>query len=100
VFTYGQGFQLTLPADTQPRTAQLYCGVWRGVGKLEATLSDGSAAPIVASKIGQHQEEGDNVVFTIRYRAAAPGQTLNVKWINATNRGNVTFQAVALKQVQ
>ena len=95
VFTYGQnaGFQITLPADTTPRTAKVFCGVWRGQGKLEAALSDGSAPVVTATKDGIEPEAGDNVVFTIRYRAASAGQTLALKWINTTNRGNVTFQA-------
>ena len=33
VFTYGQnaGFQIALPADTTPRIAKAFCGVWRGL---------------------------------------------------------------------
>ena len=100
VFTYGQhaGFQIALPADMTPRTAKIFCGVWRGQGKLEAALSDGSAPLVTATKDGVEPEAGDNVVFTIRYRAAAAGQTLSLKWINTTNRGNVTFQAVTLNE--
>ena len=100
VFTYGQhaGFQIALPADTTPRTAKVFCGVWRGQGKLEAALSDGSAPVVTATKDGVEPEAGDNVVFTIRYRAASAGQTLSLKWINTTNRGNVTFQAVTLNE--
>ena len=100
VFTYGQhaGFQIALPADTTPRTAKVFCGVWRGQGKLEAALSDGSAPVVTATKDGVEPEAGDNVVFTIRYRAASAGQTLTLKWINAAKQGNVTFQAVALNE--
>lgn len=98
VFTYGQdaGFQIALPADMTPRTAKVFCGVWRGQGKLDVTLSDGSAAAVTASKEGVDPEAGDNVVFTIRYRAASAGQKLTLKWVNVAVRGNVTFQAVAL----
>ena len=100
VFTYGQnaGFEIALPADSQARTARIFCGVWRGQGKLEAKLSDGSASVATATKFGTEPEAGDNVVFTIRYRAASAGQKLMLKWINTTNQGNVTFQAVALNE--
>lgn len=98
VFTYGQGFQLALPADTTPRTAKVFCGVWRGRGELEARLSDGSAPVATAVKAGTEPEAGDNVVFTIRYRAASAGQTLTLKWVNTTNQGNVTIQAAALNE--
>lgn len=100
VFTYGQnaGFQIALPADTTPRTAKVFCGVWRGQGKLDVTLSDGSAAAATATKDGVEPEAGDNFVFTIRYRTASAGQTLSLKWVNAAKQGNVTFQAVALNE--
>ena len=100
VFTYGQnaGFEITLPAVSQPRTARIFCGVWRGQGKLEVKLSDGSAPVATATKAGTEPEAGDNVVFTIRYRATSAGQKLMLKWINTTNQGNVTFQAVALNE--
>jgi len=98
VFIYGQhaGFQVAVPADPTPRLAKFYCGVWRGQGNLEATLSDGSAAMATAAKVGVDPEAGDNVVFTVRYRAASAGQTLTLKWTNAGNQGNVTVQAVTL----
>lgn len=69
VFTYGQnaGFQIT--------------------------LSDGSAAAVTATKDGVDPEAGDNVVYIIRYLTASAGQTLTLKWVNASARGNVTFQA-------
>lgn len=100
VFTYGQnaGFQIALPADTTPRIAKAFCGVWRGQGKLEAKLSDGSAPVVIATKDGIDPEAGDNVTFTIRYRAASAGQTLTLKWINASPRGNVTIEAVTLEE--
>ena len=100
VFTYGQnaGFQIALPADTTPRIVKAFCGVWRGQGKLEATLSDGSAPVVTATKDGVDPEAGDNVTFTLRYRAASAGQTLTLKWINAAQRGNVTIEAVTVEE--
>ncbi|RPJ49544.1 MAG: hypothetical protein EHM23_36585, partial [Acidobacteria bacterium] len=44
VMGLGNGFQISAPADTTKRTLKLYLGVWAAQGKLEATLSDGSAA--------------------------------------------------------
>ena len=91
--------QVFLAADkAHPRIAKAFCGVWRGQGKLEATLSDGSAPVVTATKDGVDPEAGDNVTFTIRYRAASAGQTLTLKWINASPRGNVTFEAVTLEE--
>jgi hypothetical protein len=100
VFTYGQnaGFQIELPADNTPRIAEVYCGVWRGQGRLEATLSDGSAPALTHTQAAQNLEEGDNIVYTIRYRAARAGEHLTVKWTNSSRQGNVTIQAVAIAE--
>lgn len=39
----GNGFEINVPAGTDLRTLKLYVGVWYTQGKLEVTLSDGSA---------------------------------------------------------
>ncbi len=100
VFIYGQnaGFQLAVPAETTLRVAKLFCGVWRGQGRLEATLSDGGAT---ASALKEGVEtDGDNVCYTVRYRAATAGQTLTLQWTNAGNKGNVTLQAVTMSDAE
>ncbi len=43
VFNVAEGFQVTLPADTTEPTVTVYAGVKKAKGRLEATLSDGSA---------------------------------------------------------
>ena len=61
-------------------------------------MSYGSAPVVTATKDGVDPEAGDNVTFTLRYRAASAGQTLTLKWINAAQRGNVTIEAVTLEE--
>jgi hypothetical protein len=100
VFAFGlnNGFQVTVPADSTPRTLKLYVGLWMAGGRLEATLSDGSASPYVDTSI-VNSTGGSNVVYTLNYRAGSNGQTLTLKWFANTTFdfwGNVTLQAAAL----
>ncbi len=94
----GAGFQITLPADTTKRTLKLFVGVWDAQGKLEASLSDGSATAIIDSTL-TNQTATSNGVYTLNYQAGSAGQTVTVKWtaqavFNAY--GNVTLQAGSL----
>ena len=43
----GNGFEITVPADTTTKTLKLYVGVWFTQDKLKATLSDASAPAYV-----------------------------------------------------
>jgi hypothetical protein len=92
------GFRLTLPADTTKRTLKLYVGVWAAQGKLEASLSDGSATAFTDTTV-INQTATSNAVYTLTYQAGAAGQTLTVNWtaqavFNAY--GNVTLQAATV----
>ena len=92
------GFRLALPADTTKRTLKLYVGVWAAQGKLEASLSDGSATAFSDTAL-INQTATSNGVYTIDYQAGAAGQTLTVKWTTqATFKtyGNITLQAATL----
>jgi hypothetical protein len=91
----GNGFQLTLPADTNLRTLKLYVGVWDAQGRLEVSLSDGSAPTMVDTSL-INQTATSNAVYTLNYQAGSSGQTLTIKWTqNASfnSFGNVTLQA-------
>lgn len=94
----GNGFQLTVPADTTSKTLKLYVGSWQAKGKVEAFLSDGSHVPYVEyidSTSGMV-----NKVVTIKFNAATSGQTLTVRYFVETshneNYGHVSLQGAAL----
>jgi len=94
----GSGFQIVVPADTSDRTLRVYVGLWAAQGKLEATLSDGSAPAFTDTSLDN--SSGTSVaVYTISYRAGSGGQSLTVKWTVQTaynNYGNVTLEAATL----
>ncbi|MEJ7712616.1 MAG: hypothetical protein WKF84_22905 [Pyrinomonadaceae bacterium] len=94
------GFRLSVPADTQVRALKLYVGVWAAQGKLEVTLSDGSAPAYIDTNVQGAIGPGINVIYTINYQAASSGQVLTVRWtvLNSFDAsGNVTLQAASLK---
>ncbi|MEK6334026.1 MAG: hypothetical protein AABM67_03695, partial [Acidobacteriota bacterium] len=96
----GNGFQITVPADTNPRTLKIYVGLWYAQGKLEATLSDGSAPAYVDTGLSGNAGT-KNGVYTISFKAASTGQTLRVRYTLFTNYfapyGNVTLEAATLQ---
>jgi hypothetical protein len=73
---FGNGFSLTIPADTTVRTANLYLGYGFGSWKMRASLSDGSAVPwtnvFSAAALDSYEER----VVTIQFQAASAGQKL------------------------
>jgi hypothetical protein len=95
----GNGFKITVPADTTPRTLKLYVGVWYAQGKLTATLSDNSAPPFISTAVN-YDAGVRNGVYTLNYRAASAGQTLTITYTMLNNyyypNGNITLQAATL----
>ena len=90
----GNGFQITVPADTTTRTATIYVGGWLSSGQLTATLSDGSASAYTSPVLsGSGQYDG---AYSLTYTAGATGQHLTATWTQTAGGGNVTLQGVAL----
>lgn len=95
----GNGFELSVPADTNLKTLRLYVGAWYARGRLEATLSDGSAPVFVDTSVN-----GDagtvNGIYTISYSAASSGERLRIRYVVATDYfapyGNITLEAATL----
>lgn len=94
--SHGSGFEFAVPADATPRTLKVYLGVWVGRGRLDASLSDGSAAAYADESLMPKAEEIINGVYTLHYRAASAGQTLKVKWTHTKGGGNIELQAATL----
>ncbi len=100
VFTYevGNGFQIVVPADTFDRTLRLHVGVWSAGGRLEASLSDGSASPFVDTSLVNQSAVG-SAIYSLTYRAASNGQSMIIRWTVDSSFhpvGNVTLQAATL----
>ena len=94
----GNGFQLTLPADTNVKTLRIYVGVWKARGRLEASLSDGSTPAFIDTSVS-NETGTSNGIYTIGFGAASAGQTLTIKYTVQANYhpfGNVTLESATL----
>ncbi len=93
------GFLLTAPADTTAHTLLIYLGVWMATGRIQATLSDGSAAPLTLAPI-ENLTGTLSEVAAITYSAASSGQLLTVTLTQVgagpNPSSNVTLQAASL----
>jgi hypothetical protein len=95
----GEGFEITVPADTTRRQLRVYVGLFASRARFEAALSDNSARTYVDTSLmnvyGSHYR-----VYTLDYQAASSNQELVVKHTAAesfdTLYGNVTLQAATL----
>ncbi len=95
----GNGFQITIPADTNQRTLKLYVGAWKAKGKLTASLSDGSASDY--SSYLDSSSGTTCMVYTLNFKAASGGETLTIKYTLEDTYddtyGNITLQAATLR---
>ncbi len=92
----GNGYALSVPADATQRILSLYVGGWASTSRIEATLSDGSAPPYVATFSGADVYAH---VVTIPFSAASAGETLTVRHTMQSGGGNIGVQAAALTGV-
>jgi hypothetical protein len=101
VFLFGMtnGFQLSVPADTAPKTLKVYVGLYGGSGKFQAWLSDFSA-PAFTDRSLTNSYDNSYAVYTLDYTAASLGQKLFVRYtadvLFDLDFGNVTLQAASL----
>ena len=94
----GNGFKISVPADTTSRTLKVYVGIWRSQGLFKATLSDNSA-PVFSDVILNNQSGATIAVYSMTYKAASAGQTLTASFTVLQSyypTGNVTLQSASL----
>ncbi len=91
----GKGFEVTAPADGNDRTLVVYLNGWSSQGRVEVSLSDGSAPAFstTAGDLGAGYERR----LAVSYRAASAGQTLTVRWLQEAGTGEVSIGAATLQ---
>jgi len=96
----GNGFEITVPADTNLRTLKVYVGAWWAQGKLEASFTDGSAPVYMDTSVGATPGLHKGV-YTIQFKSATQFQTLRIRYTLQTNHfapfGNVTLESATLR---
>lgn len=95
VTTIGNEFEISVPADTTPKTLKVFVGIKKASGRLEATLSDGSTAPF-SMQIDQLSRRSGRII-TLNYQAASSGQTLTVKYTLTNKFDNYTQSYISLE---
>ena len=97
------GFQITVYADTRPRTLKLYVGGYQSGGTLTASLSDDTASAYLyvdssAGQSGLGNTDGSHyyAVYTLTYQAASADQTLTVAWTQNSSGGNINLVGATL----
>jgi hypothetical protein len=81
----GNAFTISAPAGTGTRVLRVYVGVLAARGRLEASLSAGSAT--AATTIEQRDGTFRSVVYTVTYRAPKSAR-INLKWVTQQAFGN------------
>ena len=94
----GNGYRLSIPAQSSQSVLKLYLGLWTARGRLEARLSDGSVPSYVAY-LDNSAGSVDRVV-TLSFSAASSGVNLIIEYTVENNYGeswgNITLQAATL----
>ena len=86
---------MQVPADTSARTLVVYLGGWQARGRIEVSLSDGSAPAFVQTV--ENLSTAFDRRLALSYRAGSAGQTLTVRYLQETSSGNITMQAATLQ---
>ncbi|MCG5435208.1 hypothetical protein PSH25_003183, partial [Micromonospora sp. PSH25] len=93
----GNGFRLAIAGSGEPRTVQLYGGIWMARGRLEARLSTGG--PASTARL-EDPYTSQSAQFTIRF-TLPKGARLLLNWtvekVFTPHCGNVGLQAVTVR---
>lgn len=101
VYATAGGFALDVraPAGGGAAVLVVFVGAWGGAtGRLNATLSDGSAPAYVDASITAPRGAPVNAAYRLDFSSVAPGATLHVEWTVAGggDEGNITLQGAAV----
>jgi len=101
----GNGFRISVPANTKRQYIKLYLGAWEATGKLTVSLSDNSAPEVTTmyKKTGNDYSNYNVRLYTLEFFASSDKEILNIDWIveefhDADGWGNITLRAVALSE--
>lgn len=99
VYVLTGGLKISAPADGATRRLRVYVGQYDAEGRLDASLSDNSAAAVSDHSYTSTNGNAVNVVYDLTYAASSPGQLLTVSWsVRNSSFGNVTLQSASLQQ--
>lgn len=95
------GYRLSCPVGTEPIEIPLWVALWATTMRVEVSLSDSSATPVVSTVLADTSSTGMNGFYRVAAAAGSPGQTLYIDvTIDAvhTAGGNVCFNAACVRR--
>jgi hypothetical protein len=98
----GNGYEISVPADTTMKTLTVYAGGYSTIVNFRASLSDASAPPYSNESLSDPggNSPGSADAYTLQFAAGATNQTLTVEVTCAADygAGNVTLIAATLSK--
>lgn len=91
----GNGFLFTTAAHNDTDTLNIYVSGNGAGGTLTAHLSNNSAADFEKTVATTRTSKWDGI-FTLIYNATQEGKTLDIKWVQATEKGSIGLQAASI----
>lgn len=95
----GNGFQLTIPANTTARTLRIYVGVLHAQASFTAALSEKNSMIYSDTPQNSSTTSMTNIVYVIRFEATSATQNLTVSLVlsHSYGAGLITLQAASLQ---
>jgi hypothetical protein len=93
------GFTFSVPASTTTRTLYVYVGVYKGRGRLTASIQGGPTYTNASLDMTTDPNLADNALYTLHFGSNVAGTRLSVSWTLMTDdgtSGNVQLESVAL----
>jgi hypothetical protein len=98
----GNGYKISVPADSSMKTLTVYAGGYSTIVNFQASLSDDSAPPYANESLSDPGggSPGSADAYTLQFAAGSTNQTLTVEVTGAADfgAGNVTLIAATLSQ--
>jgi serine/threonine protein kinase len=93
------GFVFSVPASTKTRTLYVYVGVYKGTGRLTASIQGGTTYSNASLNMTTDPNLADNALYQISFSSNVVGTRLFISWMLQTDdgtAGNVQLESVAL----
>lgn len=93
------GFTLSVPASTTTRTLYVYVGVYKGRGRLTASIQGGPTYVDASLDMTTDPNLADNARYTLHFSSNVAGTRLYISWALMTDdgtAGNVQLESAAL----
>ncbi len=85
------GFSITVPATTTPRTLRLYVGANQAEGLFTASLNGVAREDATLDMTHNPTRTSDNGVYTISYSSSAPNQRLTITFTELAANGSAGY---------